>query len=205
MSGDSDKPLARLPVYDRYSSQLAFSIGGGGPLNGKPEAVAVVSLSELVDDEPTDLDIPLFAGSNLGSLLRNHIDQFTKETHQVKQVGTLRVKVRVDSGLDLDHEKLAIGQTDRHEFEVYNRVVGLAQRAEQNAHAGDDGVIDRQEQRDIDRAKREALHARHRGIMGYSAVRGGVWAKDGLKDRARRVSYKIRGKQERDQTVKSEV
>lgn len=205
MSGDSDEPLARLPVYDRYSSQLAFSIGGGGVLNGKPEAVAVVSLSDLVDDEVVDLKLPILTGENLGTLLRNHIDEHTARTHKYQQIGTLRVKARVDSGLDLDHEKLAIGQTDRHEFEVYNRTVGLAKRAEQNAHANDDGVIDRKEQKDIDRAKRDALHARHRGVMGYSAVRGGVWAKDGLKDRVRRASYKIRGKQERDQTVKSEV
>ena len=81
----------------------------------------------------------------------------------------------------------------------------MPKRAEQNSHAADDGVIDKQEQRSIDRAKREALHARHRGVMGYSAVRGGVWAKDGVKERMRKASYKVLGKKERDQTVKSEV
>ncbi|MCO5566154.1 hypothetical protein L7F22_019830 [Adiantum nelumboides] len=207
MSGDSDEPLARLPVYDRYSSQLAFSIGGGGlnPLNSKPDAVAVVSLCDLTDDQETDLEIPILAGNNLGTLLRNHIDDFTARTHKYQRVGTLRVKVRVDSGLDLDHEKLAVGQTDRHRFEVYNRLEGMPKRAEQNSHAADDGVIDKDEQRSIDRAKREALHARHRGVMGYSAVRGGVWAKDGVKERMRKASYKVLGKKERDQTVKSEV
>jgi hypothetical protein len=207
MSEESDEPLARLPVYDRYSSQLSFSLGGGGApfLNAKPDAIAVASLCDIVDDEVIDLELPLLAGKNLGTLTRNHFDDFTAKTHEYKRVGTLRVKVRVDHGLDLDHKKLAVNQTDRHRFEVFNRVEGMAAKAEQNAHANDDGVIDSQEQREIDRAKREALHARHRGIMGYSAVRGGVWAKDGVKDRVRKASMKLRGKKERDQTVKSEA
>lgn len=204
-AGDADEPTARLPVYDRYSSLLSFSIGGGGPFGGAPDAVAVVSLCDLVDDEDINLEIPIFAGKNLGTLLRNHIDEFTEKTHAYKKVGTLRVKVRVDSGLDLDHEKLAVGQTDRHEFEVFNRLEGMPQRAEQNAHADDDGVVDRKEQKSIDKAKREALHARHRGVMGYSAARGSVWAKDNMKDRARKISNKLMAKQERDQTVKSEA
>ena len=77
--------------------------------------------------------------------------------------------------------------------------------AEQNAHANDDGVVDRAEQKQINRAKTQALHARHRGVMGYSAARGSVWAKDGVKDRARSLKNSIMGKKERDQTVKSEV
>lgn len=50
--------LARLPVYDRHSSTLAFTFGGGlkiGPLGGKADAVAVASLCELVDEEIIDV------------------------------------------------------------------------------------------------------------------------------------------------------
>lgn len=117
---DSDEPLARLPVYDRYSSQLAFSIGGGGlpPFGGKPEAVAVLSLCDVVDDEEAEMELPIYTGDKLGTLVRNHLDEHTERTHSYRKVGTLRVKLRLDSGLDLDHEKLAVGQADRHRFEV---------------------------------------------------------------------------------------
>ncbi|UZJ56460.1 hypothetical protein CBS101457_005780 [Exobasidium rhododendri] len=205
--GETDEPLARLPVYDRYSSQLSFSIGGGGigPLGGKPEAVASLSLSEIVDDEVTDLELPILAGEKLGSLVRNHLDEFTEKTHKYHKVGTLRVKARLDSGLDLDHEKLAIGQTDRHGFEVKQRLELQPKIAEQNAHANDDGVIDKDEQKQINRAKTQALHSRHRGVMGYSVARGAVWSKDNAKNHVRALKNTLTGKKERDQTVKSEV
>lgn len=46
--------LYRLPVYDRFASNLTFEIGGGGgigPLGGKPDGIAVLALRDLVDDE----------------------------------------------------------------------------------------------------------------------------------------------------------
>lgn len=202
---DTDEPLARLPVYDRYSSQLAFKIGGGGLGNGKPLAVSSLSLSEIVDDEETDLELPIYAGEKLGTLIRNHLDDFTEKTHKYHKVGTLRVKACLDSGLDLDHEKLAIGQTDRHAYEVKDRVELEPKVAEQNSHANDDGVIDKDEQKQIDRAKNQALHSRHRGSYGYSAVRGAVWSKDNAKNKVRSIKNSITGKKDRDQTVKSEV
>lgn len=205
-NGEED-PLARLPVYDRYSSQLAFSFGGGGlpGIGAKPDAAAVVSLCDIIDDEIQDLEIPIYSAKKLHTLVRNHIDDHTLQTHDYQKVGTLKVKIRLDSGLDLDHEKLAIGQTDRHEFEVYDRVEGMPKLAEQNAHANDDGVIDKKEQKQIDRAKTKALHSRQRGSHGYAAVRGAVWTKDNAKSRVRSIKNTILGNKERDQTVKSEV
>jgi hypothetical protein len=42
-------------------------------------------------------------------------------------------------------------------------VEGQAAIAEQNAHADDDGVVDKHEQKQIDKAKKKALESRHRG------------------------------------------
>jgi hypothetical protein len=81
----------------------------------------------------------------------------------------------------------------------------MPNRAVQNSHAADDGVIDRKEQKQINRAKSEALHSRHRGVMGYGSARSAVWAKDGIRSRIRRTTDKIRGKKGRDQTIKSEA
>lgn len=176
LTNGEEEPLARLPVYDRYSSQLAFTFGGGGlpGIGAKPDAAAVFSLCDIIDDEVEDLEIPIYHGKRLHTLIRNHIDEHTLQTHEYEKVGTLKVKVRLDSGLDLDHERLAIGQTDRHEFEVYDRVEGQAKVAENNSHANDDGKIDKDEQKQINRAKTKALHSRERGSYGETTgyVRG---------------------------------
>ncbi|CAO1613689.1 unnamed protein product [Parajaminaea phylloscopi] len=202
---DDLEAVARLPVYDRYSSSLTFDFGGGakiGPIGGKPDAIAVWPLSKLVDDEVMDIEVPILAGENLGTLKRNNIDEHTKRTHKFEEVGVLRVKVRLDSGLDEDHEKLAKARAARHAYDVYNRQVAMPNRAEVNSHANDDGVIDRKEQKSIDRAKTEALHARHRGSHGYAPIRSAVWAKDGIKDRMRKASNTLRGKKDNDSAEK---
>ena len=199
-----DDTLARLPVYDRFSSQLAFSFGGG--VLGKVEAAAVLSLCDVVDEEVTDVEIPIYSGQRLTTTFRrSHIDDQFLQKHDFKKVGTLRVKICVDPGLDMDHEKLAIGQTDRHAFETYDRAEGQAKVAEQNAHANDDGVIDKDEKKQIEKAKTKALHSRQRGSYGYAPVRGAVWSKDNAKTRVRSLRDKITGNKPRDQTVKSEV
>ncbi|KDN40023.1 hypothetical protein K437DRAFT_192864 [Tilletiaria anomala UBC 951] len=200
--------VIRLPVYDRFSSSLAFDIGPSasfGPLGGKPDAIAAQWLCDIVDNEQTDLEIPILVGPNLGTLKRNYISEETHKNHKYEIVGKLCVRIMVDPGLDLDHEKLAVGQTDRHEFEVFNRLEGMPKRAEINSHANHDGVIDRNEKKEVNKAKSEALHARHRGSYGYQVVRTSVWAKDGLKTRARNLSLKLKGKKDRDQTVASET
>ncbi|SPO27403.1 uncharacterized protein UTRI_10520 [Ustilago trichophora] len=209
---DDAETLIRLPVYDRYSSMLTFDLGGGGlsigPLGSKPDAVAVAALCDLPDGETVDLELDLMAGDNLGTLKRNYINEQTRKTHPYEVVGKLRVKVRIDAGLDDDHLRLvehSSGRKDRHEFDVYNRLEGMPNRAVENAHANDDGVIDRKEQKQIDKSKRDALHSRHRGAMGYGGARTAVWAKDGIRDRIRRTTDKIRGKKGRDQTIKSEA
>lgn len=211
IEGDAET-LVRLPVYDRYSSLLTFDIGGGGlavgPLGNKPDAVAVAALCDIADGDIVDLELDIMSGSNLGTLKRNYIDEQTRKTHPFEVIGKLRVKVRIDAGLDDDHLRLvhsSTGRKDKHEFEVYNRLEGMPHRAEVNAHANDDGVIDRKEQKQIDKAKNEALHSRHRGVMGYGGARSAVWAKDGIRDRIRRTTAKIRGKKGRDQTIKSEA
>jgi len=51
----------------------------------------------------------------------------------------------------------------------------MPKQAEKNAHANDDGIIDKREQKAIDKAKREALHARHRGVMGHKSARTAKW------------------------------
>ncbi|GAA5909086.1 uncharacterized protein JCM6883_002600 [Sporobolomyces salmoneus] len=197
----------RLPTYDRYSSALYFDYGGSkvkiGPLGNKTDAFAMLWLADLVDDEPKEVRLPIICGSE--HLKALYISDQTKKTHDYEIVGWLTTTVMLDSGLDSDHEKYATTQTARHEFEQYDIIEGQAEAAENNAHANDDGVVDKEEQKRIDRAHKKALEQRHRGKMQFAPVRSAVWAKDGMKDRLRKIGQKMTGKSEREDEFATEV
>ncbi|GAA5997561.1 hypothetical protein JCM5350_005068 [Sporobolomyces pararoseus] len=197
----------RLPTYDRYSSALYFDYGGSkikvGPIGSKTDAFAMLWLSELADDEPKEVRLPIICGSE--HLKALYISDQTKKTHDYEIVGWLTTTVMLDAGLDSDHEKYAKTQTARHEFEQYDVIEGQSETAKLNAHANDDGVIDKEEQKRIDRAHKKALEQRHRGKMQFAPVRSAVWAKDGMKDRLRKIGNKMTGKSEREDDFGTEA
>ena len=53
---------------------------------------------------------------------------------------------------------------------------GEALIAEKQAHFADDGVIDKQEQKEIDKAHKRQLESRGRGLGQLQAYRTGKWA-----------------------------
>ncbi|KAG8908594.1 hypothetical protein FRB99_004882 [Tulasnella sp. 403] len=178
--------LLRLPVYSRYASSVFFEFGVGSSvmsIGGKPDAIAVLWLKDLVDDEEVQIKVPVLVGKNLKQLKQNVITDFTKETHGFEIVGYLNVPIRLDSGLDMDHEKNAKSQARRHTFEAYDHIEGEALVAEKNAHAADDGVIDKEERKALKKAESRQLENRQRGIAGYKPYRTMKWVKEGIKSR----------------------
>jgi len=204
----------RLPTYDRYSSALYFDYGGSkiqiGPLGSKRDAYATLWLSELVDDEPKEVRIPVIVPKS-PSLRANYINDQCKKTHEYDIVAWLTTTVVLDSGLDADHEacvlfhfpspslastRLTLAPTPlaatlrprrsvtssrrttascvplsasrrrrRHLLKLtrpFSHALqeGQSEQAVQNSHANDDGVIDKEEQKQIDRAHKKALESR---------------------------------------------
>ncbi|KEI42441.1 uncharacterized protein L969DRAFT_14642 [Mixia osmundae IAM 14324] len=196
---------ARLPVYNRYSSAVSLEVGGGGILPGGAAALAALWLQDLVDDDEKDVRIPVVMGNNLKKLRQHYMNNQLKKTHEYEIIGYAKFRVKFDSGLDEDHEKYATNPVARHELETYMHIEGHAQVAEQNSHAMDDGVIDKDEAKAIKKAKADQLHSRQRGSHQFQAVRTGLWAKDGIKKRTKNFKNKITGHQERQQIVKSEA
>ncbi|KAJ1299755.1 hypothetical protein OPQ81_000666 [Rhizoctonia solani] len=190
----------RLPVYSRYASSCVFEFGGSGIMGGAPDAIAVLWLKDLVDDEETDVRIPVVVGKDLRQLRQNVLTEQTKKTHDYEIVGWLTVKMKLDHGLDEDHERHAASQARRHAFEAYDHVEGEALIAERNAHLADDGVIDKHEKKELDAAHKRQLHNRQRGIAGYRPYRTAQWMKQGIKNR---IMPKKSSK--REPTVKSEA
>lgn len=203
-----DEPLISVPVFDRYSTLVSFDFGRlpipgmsgiTKPIPGvnKPNAVAVLPLRDLEDGQVTDVVLPVLHASNVHALERNYIDHQTKKTHDFEEVATISMRLRVNAGLSEAHREIATGPRDRHEFEVYERLVGLPQRAEENSHADDDGIISRKERRAINKTQTQQLHMRHRGAMGYTPVRMAKWAKDGFKDHVKQLGGAVIGKEKR--------
>lgn len=196
--------MVRLPVYSRYASSLTFDIGykaGFGPLKGQAAALAVQWLQDLPDDEEVEIKIPILMSNDLKTLRQNYINEHTPKGHEYKRIGWLTTTVRVDRGLDPDHEKYARSQSRRHAYETYDHIEGQAIVAEKLSHANDDGVIDKKEKRAIEAAHNKQLKSRHRGIAQFRPYRTVVWMKEGIK---RRVTPKSNSGK-REPTVKSEA
>lgn len=232
-SDDAPISLLTIPLFERYLTSAIFGINprmGISTLSArrKCDAYAVQWLSDLPDCMPegtpggaiggpigteqkkdegpvTWVSLPIIAGPQADIAVGNYIGVEAAATHHYGVVGEMRIGLRLHPGFDLAHDSILQGHTDRHEWEVFNRLKGMPMRAEINSHAADDGIIDRHERAEIRRAKREALHARHRGAFGYSAVRSAAWAKDSVKHRLRDTRYKITGHAGREQSVQSEV
>jgi hypothetical protein len=113
--------MLRLPVYARYQSSIVFEVGKvGGPLalagvSNKPEAIAVLWMQDLTDDIEQEVKLPVLVGKDLATLRLNAINDQTAKYHDFTVVGTLTAKIKLDSGLDEDHE---VGPA-RHGFHIH--------------------------------------------------------------------------------------
>ncbi|KAJ9109924.1 hypothetical protein QFC19_001905 [Naganishia cerealis] len=157
----------RIPIYMRYQSSVVFELGSGNgtvsKLIGKnsPQAIAVLWLQDLTDDVEQQVKLPIFVGKDLGTLRQNAINDQTAKHHDFEVAGWLTAILKLDSGLDQDHEN--------------DRVEGEAEIAVQNSHANDDGVIDKKEKKSIDDAHKRQLEARGRGPAQFKAYRQAKW------------------------------
>lgn len=230
-----DRPISLLtiPLLDRYLTPLILGVNphvGISTLSARRKCDAYASqwLGDIPDCLPEDtpggavggplemeqqrsqapvtwVTIPVVAGPEADIVVGNYIGPEAAATHGYGVVGEMRLGLRIHPGYDLCHDTMMQGTTKRHEFETYNRLRGMPKQAEVNSHAADDGIIDRHERAAIRRAKREALHARHRGAYGYPVIRTVAWARDSLKSRLEDARTRIAGSTTQHQTVMSEV
>lgn len=71
----------------------------------------------------------------------------------------------------------ADAQNSRHAFEAFELSEGREARAEKISHFNDDGVIDKEEAKEIKKAKEKELHTRHRGNRQFAPVRTAIWVR----------------------------
>ena len=121
-----DLEQVRLPIYHRYQGSVIFDIGKNstalstlGLKDASPDAIAVLWLQDLTDDLEQEVKLPVIMGENLENLRQNAINDQTAKHHKFKVIGFLTTRLKLNSGLDEDHEvglrhKARIGADDRN-------------------------------------------------------------------------------------------
>lgn len=120
--------LVRLPLYTRYQSSVVFEIGKTSGITSlvgksKPQAIAVLWLQDLTDDIEQEVKLPVFAGERLDILRQNVINDQTAKHHKFELVGFLTTRLKLDSGLDEDHEVgTGVNSILRYTFAIFQRL-----------------------------------------------------------------------------------
>lgn len=165
-------------------------------------AIATLWLYTLTDHEELEVTLPIYRSKDLEQLKQNvslpyfrcrlcvvltplifaqYINDFTKRTHEYKQVGTLTTKVVFRSGLGPSHySSPANGPSGskgrRHALEAWDVYHGQAILAQRKAEAEADGSTDHQLRKDLKRATSRQKQYHQTGKYEVGAVRCGLLA-----------------------------
>ncbi|KAH8717038.1 hypothetical protein GQ44DRAFT_742116 [Phaeosphaeriaceae sp. PMI808] len=100
------KNNVRLPVKYRYRSPIVFEFHVAN--KRKADAYAVIWLQHFIDNEDTDINIPIWTTKHPARLTQNYIteDNCKQEPglEDLKEVGRLQFRARFKAGMDESHE-----------------------------------------------------------------------------------------------------
>lgn len=113
----------RLPVRHRYRSPVIFEFH----VTGKRGAAAYASvwLQNLIDNEETPIDVPIWKTKNGDRLVQNYITednvQAFKNTglEDLEEVGRLQFRGRFKAGMDESHRDFVVDNDTRETFETW--------------------------------------------------------------------------------------
>lgn len=131
-TSDSKDPIV-LPVKYRYRSPVVFEFHLAG--KRKADAYAVLWLQHLIDNEPTEIDIPIWQTAAPSRLTQNYIteknfDRSMPGLDDLQEVGRLQFSGRFKAGMDESHEHFVADNDSRETFETWEACVaeGVRQR-----------------------------------------------------------------------------
>lgn len=121
MSSLEHKKASRLPVKFRYRSPVVFEFKAG---RTKPSAYAVLWLQHLVDNEPTDIDLPIWKTSAPSRLTQNYVTEKTWSNkmpglEDLEVVGRLKLRGRFKAGMDESHEAFVSDNDSRETYATW--------------------------------------------------------------------------------------
>lgn len=120
-NGDS-KPV-RLPVKYRYRSPVIFEFHVAN--KRKADAYAILWLNQLIDNEDTDFDLPIYRTSAPRRLTQNFLsDEILAAGNQpgledLKEVGRFQFRAQFKAGMDDSHQDFIVDSDTRETFESW--------------------------------------------------------------------------------------
>ncbi|MCJ1466941.1 hypothetical protein MMC07_005563 [Pseudocyphellaria aurata] len=128
------KNSVRLPVKYRYRSPVVFEFHTTGKRGAA--AYAMIWLHHLVDNEVSNINIPIWTTKNAARLTQNYITEENfraKETpglEDLQEVGRLQFRCQFKAGTDEDHEQYVVDNDSRETFETWEACLaeGVRQR-----------------------------------------------------------------------------
>ncbi|KAJ5899684.1 hypothetical protein N7495_004428 [Penicillium taxi] len=122
-SDESFRDALRMPVKHRYRSPVIFEFHIKGKRGAA--AYAIVWLQHLVDNEETEIDIPIWTTKAGARLTQNYITEENWRAKEVpglqdlEEVGRLQFRCKFSPGIDESHEQFVVDNDSRETFETW--------------------------------------------------------------------------------------
>jgi C2 domain len=114
-----------LPVKYRYRSPIVFEFHVAG--QRKAQAYATFWLSQLIDNEETDIDIPIWTTRHPARLIQNYITENNCENEpgleDLKEIGRLKFRGRFKAGMDESHKRFISDNDSRETYETWEACI----------------------------------------------------------------------------------
>ncbi|KAJ5304929.1 uncharacterized protein N7443_004589 [Penicillium atrosanguineum] len=132
-SDESYRDSLRMPVKHRYRSPIVFEFHTKGKRGAA--AYAVLWLQHLVDNEKTDIDIPIWTTKAGTRLTQNYITEANWRAKEVPglqdltEVGRLQFSCQFSAGIDESHEAFVVDNDSRETFETWEACMAQGVRS----------------------------------------------------------------------------
>lgn len=126
------KNSVRLPVKHRYRSPIVFEFHIAN--KRKADAYAVIWLQHFIDNEDTDINIPIWTTKHPARLTQNYITEDNCHDEpgleDLQEVGRLQFRARFKAGTDESHESFVTDNNSRETYETWEACLteGVRQR-----------------------------------------------------------------------------
>jgi hypothetical protein len=113
----------KLPVKFRYRSPVVFEFHTTGKRGAS--AYSILWLHLLTDNEPVDIDLPIWTTKQGARLTQNYVTEENLRAKEVtglddvEEVGRLRFRCEFKSGTDRSHERFIVDDDTRETFETW--------------------------------------------------------------------------------------
>lgn len=125
----------KLPVKYRYRSPVVFEFHASG--KRKADAYSVLWLHSLIDNEATNVDLPIYQCSEPQKLTQNYVteemlaNKVLPGLRDVKEIGRLHLRGRFKAGIDESHEAYITDNDSRETFETWEACLAEGVRTTQ--------------------------------------------------------------------------